>query len=77
MLLGACDVERRLPSERSKNFRSRPRRDPERIDFGRIQTGSNLDQTVPRLPTHQELALRPLYVIAGSAGLVIGWIELY
>jgi hypothetical protein len=49
----------------------------EDIDLGRIQTDSNSDQTVPRLPTHQELALRPLYVIAGSAGLVIGWIELY
>jgi hypothetical protein len=52
-------------------------RGAEDIDLGRIQTDSNSDQTVPRLPTHQELALRPLYVIAGSAGLVIGWIELY
>ena len=27
-----------------------------------------------KLPTRKELALRPLYIIAGSAGLVIAWI---
>lgn len=30
-----------------------------------------------KLPTRKELALRPLYIIAGSAGLVIAWIELF
>ena len=30
-----------------------------------------------RLPTRRELALRPLYVMFGSAGLVILWIELF
>jgi hypothetical protein len=29
-----------------------------------------------RLPTRKEMVLRPLYTIAGSAGLVILWIEL-
>jgi hypothetical protein len=28
-----------------------------------------------KLPTRKELALRPLYIIAGSAGLVIAWID--
>jgi hypothetical protein len=30
-----------------------------------------------RLPTRKEMALRPLYIIAGSAGLVILCIELF
>jgi hypothetical protein len=32
---------------------------------------------VSKLPTRRESALRPLLVIVGSAGLIIGWIELY
>jgi hypothetical protein len=28
-------------------------------------------------PTRQELPLPPLFVIAGGAGLVIAWIELF
>jgi hypothetical protein len=30
-----------------------------------------------KLPTRKELAFRPLLIIAGSAGLVIAWIELF
>jgi len=54
----------------------KPRREPERIDLGAIKIDPNSDRTVSRLPTRQELALRSLYVIAGSASLVIAWIEL-
>ena len=55
-----------------------PRRNPEDIDLAAIKTDLEfLIERVSRLPTRQELALRPLYVIVGSAGLVIGWIELY
>ena len=34
-------------------------------------------ERLSKLPTRQELALRPLLVIAGSAGVVIAWIELF
>jgi hypothetical protein len=55
-----------------------PRRNPERIDLAAIKT--DLEFIMERLskpPTRQELALRPLLIIAGSAGLVIAWIELF
>jgi hypothetical protein len=32
---------------------------------------------VARLPTRKEQALKPLYVMIGSAGIVILWIELF
>jgi hypothetical protein len=55
-----------------------PRRNPEDINLGRIQTDLEfLIERVSKLPTRQELALRPLYVMVGSAGLVIAWIELF
>jgi hypothetical protein len=55
-----------------------PRHDPERVDLARIQSDIEfLIERVSKLPTRQELAVRPLLVIAGSAGLVIAWIELF
>jgi hypothetical protein len=55
-----------------------PRRDPEHIDLAAIKTDLEfLMKRVARLPTRKELALKPLYVMVGSAGLVIAWIELF
>jgi hypothetical protein len=34
-------------------------------------------ERLARLPTRKDLALRPLYIMAGSAGLVIAWIEIF
>jgi hypothetical protein len=34
-------------------------------------------ERVARLPTRKELALRPLYIMVGSAGLVIAWMEFF
>jgi hypothetical protein len=54
-----------------------PRREPERVDLGRIQTDLEfLIERVSRLPTRGELAFDSLIVIGCSAGLVIAWIEL-
>ena len=53
-----------------------PRRNPEDIDLGAIKADLEfLIDRVARLPTRKEQALKPLYVIGGSAGLVILWIE--
>jgi hypothetical protein len=55
-----------------------PRRNPEDIDLGAIKTDLEfIMERLSKLPTRQELALRPLYIIARSAGLIIGWIELF
>ena len=55
-----------------------PGRNPEDIDLGAIKTDLEfIMERLSKLPTGQELALRPLYVILGSAGLVIAWIELF
>jgi len=55
-----------------------PRRNPEQIDLAAIKTDLEfLVDRVARLPTRQQQALRPLYVMVGSAGLVIAWIELF
>jgi hypothetical protein len=55
-----------------------PRRDPEHIDLYAIKTDLEfLMERVARLATRRELPLRPLYVMVGSAGLVIAWIELF
>jgi hypothetical protein len=55
-----------------------PRPNPEDIDLGAIKTDLEfLIERISRLPTRQEQAPRPLYVIIGSAGLVILWIELF
>lgn len=55
-----------------------PPRDPEHIDLAEIETDVEflIDQ-VARLPTRQEQALKPLYVMVGSAGVVTAWIELF
>jgi len=55
-----------------------PRRNPEDIDLGAIKADLDfLMERVARLPTRQEQALKPLYVMLGSAGIVIAWIELF
>ena len=41
----------------------------EDLDFIKLQ--------LARLPTRKEQALKPLYVMTGSVGLVILWIELF
>jgi hypothetical protein len=52
-----------------------PRRNPEDIDLGRIQ--SDLEFLIERVTRfRREQALRPLYVMFGSAAIVIGWLEL-
>jgi hypothetical protein len=53
-----------------------PQRVPERIDLAAIKTDLEfLIERVERL--RREQALKPLYVMVGSAGLVIAWIELF
>src|SRR6516162_10252273 len=53
-----------------------PRRNPEDIAHGATKTDLGfLVERVSRLPVRQELALRPLYIIAGSAGPVIAWVD--
>jgi hypothetical protein len=53
-----------------------PRRNPEDIDLGAIKTDLEfLIERVTRL--RKEQALKPLYTMIGSAGLVIAWIELF
>ena len=55
-----------------------PRRDPERVDLGRMQADIEfLIERVARLPTRQEQALKPIYTMIGSAAIVIAWIELF
>jgi hypothetical protein len=55
-----------------------PRRDPEHIDLAAIKTDLEfLMEQISRLPTRKELALKPLYVMVGSAGLVSAWIEVF
>jgi hypothetical protein len=36
-----------------------------------------LIERVLRLPTRKEQALKPLYIMVGSAAIVIAWIELF
>jgi hypothetical protein len=55
-----------------------PRRNPEDIDLAAIKTDLEfLIERVSKLPTRREQALRPLYVMVGSAAIVIAWIELF
>ena len=55
-----------------------PRRSPEDIDLGAIKAALEfLIEQVTRLPTRKEQALKPLYVMVGSAAIVIAWIELF
>jgi hypothetical protein len=49
-----------------------------RTDIANVE--SNLEMIMAqltKLPTRKEQALKPLYVMIGSAGLVILWIELF
>jgi hypothetical protein len=51
-------------------------RNPEDIDLGAIKT--DLEFLIERVTRfRKQQALKPLYVIVGSAGLVIAWIELF
>ena len=55
-----------------------PRRERQLVDLAAIKIDLKfLMDRLSKLPTRQELALRPLYIIAGSYGLVIAWIELF
>ena len=53
-----------------------PRRNPEDINLGTIK--ADLEFLIERAERfRKEQALKPLYVIVGSAGIVILWIELF
>jgi hypothetical protein len=55
-----------------------PRRNSEDIDLGAIKADLEfLIERVSRLPTRQEQALKPLFIMVGSAAIVIGWLELF
>jgi hypothetical protein len=55
-----------------------PGRNPEDIDLGAIKADLEfLMERVSRLPTRTEQVLKPLYVVVGSAGIVILWFELF
>jgi len=64
-----------MPDGSSPNL---PRRNPEDIDLGAIKADLEfLIERVARLSTRKEQALKPLYMMVGSAGLVILWIEFF
>jgi hypothetical protein len=53
-----------------------PGRNPEDIDLGAIKT--DLEFLIERVTRfRKEQALKPLYTMIGSAGIVIAWIELF
>jgi hypothetical protein len=53
-----------------------PRRNPEDVDLAAIK--ADLEFIIEQQSKiRKELALKPLYVIIGSAGLVILWVELF
>ncbi len=55
-----------------------PRRNPEDIDLAAIKTDLEfVMEQLSQLPTRKEQAFRPLYVMIGSAGIVVGWFELF
>jgi hypothetical protein len=55
-----------------------PRRNSEDIDLHAIKADLEfLIKRISRLSTRTEQALKPLYVMVGSAGIVIAWIELF
>jgi hypothetical protein len=52
--------------------------DQARTDFAAIESDLEfIVEQLARLPTRKEMALRPLYVVFGSAAIVILWIELF
>jgi hypothetical protein len=59
----------RMPDDQPLHL---PRPDPERVHLGRMQADLEfLIEQISRLPTRQEQALRPLYVMVETAGFVI------
>ena len=68
-----CHVDRMLEERLTLRQADQAREDfamiAEDLDFIKFQ--------LSRLPTRRELALRPLYVMLGSAGIVILWIEFF
>ena len=53
-----------------------PRRNPDDIDLGAIK--ADLEFLIERVTRfRKEQALKPVYTMVGSAGIVIGWIELF
>ena len=53
-----------------------PRRNPEDIDLGAIK--ADLEFLIDRTERfRRKQALKPLYVMVGSAAIVIGWLELF
>ena len=53
-----------------------PRRNPEDTDLGAIK--ADLEFLIERVTRfRKEQALKPVYTMVGSAGIVIGWIELF
>jgi hypothetical protein len=53
-----------------------PRRNREDIDLGAIK--ADLEFLIERVTRfHKEQALKPLYIMVGSAAIVIAWIELF
>jgi hypothetical protein len=53
---------------------------PAGIDEDTYRISDDLDfimSQLARLPTRREMALKPLYIMFGSAALVILWIELF
>jgi hypothetical protein len=53
-----------------------PRRNPEDTNLGAIKT--DLEFLIERITRfRKEQALKPFYVMVGSAGIVIAWIELF
>jgi uncharacterized protein (UPF0261 family) len=49
-----------------------------RTDIANVESSLEMIMAqLARLPTRKEQALRPLYIMVGSAGLVILWIEVF
>ena len=49
-----------------------------RTDIANVESGLEMIMAqLARLPTRKERAFKPLYVMLGSAGIVILWIELF
>jgi hypothetical protein len=49
-----------------------------RTDTANVESGLEIIMAqLATLPTRKEQALKPLYIMVGSAGLVIAWIELF
>jgi hypothetical protein len=50
--------------------------EPERVDLGAIKT--DVEFLIERFERfRRDQALKPLYVMVGSAAIVVGWLELF